>query len=700
MEKATASRQGAAKDSAPTSLGRALAPQLTANPILRLQRSIGNQAVRRLFRNDVLQAKLASNPPGDPYEQEADRAAEQVVGTTGTAIIQRKCACGGAPGVSGECEECSKQKRLGFQTELKVNEPGDIYEQEADRIADQVLATPAHSRVSGAPLHIQHLAGPPTGRLDAAPSSVDQTLASPGTPLEPSLRQDMEQRFGHDFSRVRVHSGATADRSARDVNAHAYTVGHNIVFGPGQFAPTTYQGRRLVSHELTHVVQQSIEDGFLGRQPQKISSTPRVTAMLQRQPADPSAELAQSRRALEDAKRVAADLVEEVRGKPINVGPSWARKARANRRRSQKILAELEKISNDPAIPNAEREKAIRLHDEIVDLNEEARIAQIARDRATGAPKAAEGARAKFEPPQTKQRGELPSAGAKTEISEIPKTTPAPGEITPETPISPAVPSSAAEGQAATAGAVGGAGAMIHQGQVEYLQNAEQDKADEALRRIQPEIDRLVARGRWVAVRFHFDAPKAPSITAGVFREQSDINRFVMITYKAGDTKEEALGKEPTKISAVVGPPETYEAPKRPLGADRTTFIADTKLYPPQYNPKAIKGPYDIFDLYEFTGFKTYVDSKNIRSLYIRWEGKNPILSIVNLKTLQPEYYVWGAWLDLGKQRIYAFYNNYLTGEFFQTEFLITPENLLEYGKRLGPGGGVKQEVVVWRKTQ
>jgi len=64
--------------------------------------------------------------------------------------LQRKGACGGPAGLTGECEECSKKKRLGLQTKLKVNEPGDIYDQEADRIADQVISTRAHPGVSGA----------------------------------------------------------------------------------------------------------------------------------------------------------------------------------------------------------------------------------------------------------------------------------------------------------------------------------------------------------------------------------------------------------------------------------------------------------------------------------------------------------------------------------------------------------------------
>ena len=67
----------------------------------------------------------------------------------------------------------------------------------------------------------------------------------------------MEPRFGYDFSRVRVHSGAAAEQSAKDVNAHAYTVAHDIVFGAARFNPLSDEGRRLLAHELTHVVQQS-----------------------------------------------------------------------------------------------------------------------------------------------------------------------------------------------------------------------------------------------------------------------------------------------------------------------------------------------------------------------------------------------------------------------------------------------------------
>jgi hypothetical protein len=85
---------------------------------------------------------------------------------------------------------------------------------------------------------------------------VHDALRSPGRPLESSVREEMEARFGHDFSSVRVHTDGGAAESARAVNANAYTVGSDVVFGPGRYAPATYEGSRLLAHELAHTVQQ------------------------------------------------------------------------------------------------------------------------------------------------------------------------------------------------------------------------------------------------------------------------------------------------------------------------------------------------------------------------------------------------------------------------------------------------------------
>jgi hypothetical protein len=172
-------------------------------------------------------------------------------------LLQRKRACSGNAGASGECEVCSNEKRL--QAKLAIGASNDPLEREADRVAEQVLATPAHAAVGSTTPQIQRLAsaGQAEGQMGAAPASVDQALAEPGKPLEPALRHDMERRFGHDFSQVRVHADASAERSSREVNAQAYTVGSDIVFAASRYAPGSTVGQRLLAHELTHVVQQS-----------------------------------------------------------------------------------------------------------------------------------------------------------------------------------------------------------------------------------------------------------------------------------------------------------------------------------------------------------------------------------------------------------------------------------------------------------
>ena len=299
QEPAAAQQTTSAKPSTPSPARFRQGPDV--NSVLQ-RRAIGNQAVRRM-----LQTKLQVSKPGDEYEQEADRVAEQVmrmpesrlqractcggacptcqteeqegyrhdrvrrtrvgsgasVRTTGPpnqrVTVQRKCACFGGAGVSGECEQCEDTKRVRLQAKLRIGEASDRDERDADRVANQVMSPSPHAAGTVSPPRIARLAGQPTGQAKAAaPASVEQALASPGSrPLEQALRQDMEQRFGYDFSRVRLHPGAAAQQSAQDVNAEAYTVGHDIMFAPGRFAPGTHEGRRLLAHELTHVVQQS-----------------------------------------------------------------------------------------------------------------------------------------------------------------------------------------------------------------------------------------------------------------------------------------------------------------------------------------------------------------------------------------------------------------------------------------------------------
>ncbi len=97
------------------------------------------------------------------------------------------------------------------------------------------------------------------------PPIVHEVLRSPGQPLDENTREFMESRFGHDFSQVRVHTDAKAAKSARAVNALAYTVGRDVAFGAGQYAPTLADRRRLIAHELTHIVQQSGSAAPMGK---------------------------------------------------------------------------------------------------------------------------------------------------------------------------------------------------------------------------------------------------------------------------------------------------------------------------------------------------------------------------------------------------------------------------------------------------
>lgn len=178
---------------------------------------------------------------------------------TAQGTLQRVCACGNHAMAGGECTACARKKTM-LQRKLTIGAGNDPLEREADRIAGQVMARSA-AAVSTDSFRIQR-ASQQAGSMASVPASVDRVLADPGKPFDAALQQDMEQHFGHDFSKVRVHTGAAAAQSAQEVNAHAYTVGHDIVFGAGRFVPGTSDGRRLIAHELTHVLQQSGVSGI------------------------------------------------------------------------------------------------------------------------------------------------------------------------------------------------------------------------------------------------------------------------------------------------------------------------------------------------------------------------------------------------------------------------------------------------------
>jgi Domain of unknown function (DUF4157)/Lysine-specific metallo-endopeptidase len=178
-------------------------------------------------------------------------------------LVQRKCACGGSSGLTGSCSDCEKKKLLGkpLQTKLRINEPGDEYEQEADRVAEQVMRMTAPGKKADAttprtPL-VQWKMNASGAGISTAPQIVYDVLASPGQPLDAGTRAFFEPRFGHNFSQVRVHSDARSAHSARAVDALAYTVGHDIVLGENQRKSDSGTNMRLFAHELSHVIQQT-----------------------------------------------------------------------------------------------------------------------------------------------------------------------------------------------------------------------------------------------------------------------------------------------------------------------------------------------------------------------------------------------------------------------------------------------------------
>ena len=154
-----------------------------------------------------------------------------------------------------------------IHAKLSIGAVDDPLEAEADRVADQVLgmAGPNGPIHAGAPMISRKcVAGPEDagamaagrGGAEAAPEAVHNVLRASGRPLDAETRAYFEPRFGRDFREVRVHDDAEAAQSASSISASAYTVGSHVVFGDGRFSPTTWQGRLLLAHELTHVAQQ------------------------------------------------------------------------------------------------------------------------------------------------------------------------------------------------------------------------------------------------------------------------------------------------------------------------------------------------------------------------------------------------------------------------------------------------------------
>ncbi|NBC08547.1 MAG: DUF4157 domain-containing protein [Bacteroidetes bacterium] len=232
-----------------------------------------------------VQPKLTINAPGDKYEQEADEMAERVVQAQSiqrqtlpadeeelmqakpleAATVQRKCAaCEPEATLQRQSEpeeeelmQAKRQETATVQRQCAVCGPVATLQRQAEPEEEELMQAKPLMRASE------------NGTATATPQLASQLNSSKGggQPLPKDTLSSMNQAFGTDFSNVRVHTGSRAQEMSEGIQAKAFTHGSDIYFNRGQYNPGSTEGKRLLGHELTHVVQQSSEMNSLQRQP-------------------------------------------------------------------------------------------------------------------------------------------------------------------------------------------------------------------------------------------------------------------------------------------------------------------------------------------------------------------------------------------------------------------------------------------------
>jgi hypothetical protein len=238
------------------------------NSVLHLQRTIGNQAVRWLleantrdvkgdsttefarFGHDFsripihsptaekIQTKLPINEPGDHYEQEADSVADQVMRMSEPEIQSQQA---GVSVLLNQSDSGENIQRLSANRDPSLEDAVVIEgEEENETEQGQVQTLRPRDQTSGREAISK-------GLLNSSQGS---------EPLGSNVRQFMEPRFGADFSRVQVHADTRAVTLSQSLSARAFTYGRHIYFNEGEYQPETQEGKRVLAHELTHVIQQ------------------------------------------------------------------------------------------------------------------------------------------------------------------------------------------------------------------------------------------------------------------------------------------------------------------------------------------------------------------------------------------------------------------------------------------------------------
>jgi hypothetical protein len=253
LEKSKTARATAA-DAAPAQTAPLNIQRLEAGD---LQRMVGNQQTQRLLAqrqperkgSRFIQAKLTVGAANDVYEQEADRVADRVM-TAPETPVQREAEeeeMGAAMRIQREGEEDEMMAK-------RIQREGEEDEMMAKRIQregeeDEMMAKRIQRAGDGTDM---------MGSFDVD-ENVEKTIDSSrgkGQPMPDEARGFFENRMGYDFSNVNIHTGGSADNVNRSIQAKAFTTGSDIFFRDGAYNPGTSDGKELLAHELTHVVQQ------------------------------------------------------------------------------------------------------------------------------------------------------------------------------------------------------------------------------------------------------------------------------------------------------------------------------------------------------------------------------------------------------------------------------------------------------------
>ena len=268
---------------------------ITPSQIAHLQRTVGNQAIRRAVQRMGIQRKMTVGPVGDKYEQEADAVAKQVVqNINAPQPIQRQeedeeLQMMPLPSISTLQRQEEEELQMKPQFHLPPLPTISTLQRQEDEEELQMKPMFASllQRQEEEELQMKPTAvGVEGGALSSSLEQKIQSARGGGRPLAAPVRGSMEQAFGSDFSSVRVHTSGQSDRLNRSIQARAFTTGQDIFFRSGEYNPVSTAGQKLLAHELTHTVQQSASTIHRQKAKNKPAIQASPTAFIQRADAE------------------------------------------------------------------------------------------------------------------------------------------------------------------------------------------------------------------------------------------------------------------------------------------------------------------------------------------------------------------------------------------------------------------------------